>query len=494
MRTASRPEAFPGGRASCPRTRFERTLTTLLFFRRKPRSTDKPAPPATAVAVAEPAQPDPAPHHHHTLPGQHAAQPHAGGDAPARHRRSRGGRGRSRSRQQAPETAARAPELARPAPVAPLSDRFRELGVDETGLEAIAALGFDEPTPIQARALPLVFEGVDVVGIAQTGTGKTLAFGLPLARGIDPSSTAIQALILVPTRELAAQVREVLDHLAAFYGFTTMTLVGGRSLHGDFAAFDRGAQVVVGTPGRIIDHLRRGTLSLADAHFVVLDEADQMFDIGFARDIDFILRAVPRQRQTALFSATMPEDIRRLVYRYMRNAENIAIAPEQKTVEGVVQYYCEVAERDKTKALRYLYQERDFGRSLIFRRTKIGVDRLTEQLQRAGIPARAIHGDLSQGERDRVMKAFRDGSLQFLIATNVAARGLDIPDIQHVVNFDVPQNAEEYIHRIGRTARAGKAGNAITFVGEWELREWDTIVSTVGASAVEMLPIPPRLD
>ncbi len=364
--------------------------------------------------------------------------------------------------------------------------------MDETGLRAIAALGFETPTPIQCDALPVVYAGDDIVGLAQTGTGKTLVFGLPLARVVDPASPDIQALVLVPTRELANQVREVLEHLGKFYGFTTLGLVGGKSLKGDFTAIDRGAQVVVGTPGRVIDHLRRRTVSLHAAHFVVLDEADQMFDIGFARDIDYILRSVPRQRQTTLFSATMPNDIRRLVYRYMRDAVNIAVTPEQKTAEGVEQLYCEVAERDKFRALLYLYEQRDFGRSLIFRRTKIGVDRLTEQLQRAGVPAKAIHGDLSQRERDRVMTSFRDGSLQFLIATNVAARGLDIPDIEHVINYDVPQNVEEYIHRIGRTARAGKKGAAITFVGEWELREWDLIVATVGATAVQQLAVPAR--
>ena len=372
----------------------------------------------------------------------------------------------------------------------PLPEAFRALGTDDTGLRAIAALGFDQPTPIQEQALGPVYAGADVVAIAQTGTGKTLVFGLPLGRVIDPHLPAVQAVILVPTRELANQVREVLDHIGQFYGFSTVGLVGGRSLRGDFFALDRGVQVVVGTPGRVIDHLRRGTLSFASVKFAVLDEADQMFDIGFARDIDYILRAVPKQRQTTLFSATMPEGIRRLVYRYMRNPVNIVVAPEQKTAEGIDQYYCEVAERDKFRALRYLYEQRDFGRSLIFRRTKIGVDRLTENMRRAGIPARAIHGDLSQGERDRVMTSFRDGSLQFLVATNVASRGLDIPDIENVINYDVPQNDEEYIHRVGRTARAGKSGAAITFVGEWELREWDHIVATMGAASVQKLEVP----
>ncbi|MGE5597154.1 MAG: DEAD/DEAH box helicase [Hyphomicrobiales bacterium] len=366
--------------------------------------------------------------------------------------------------------------------------------MDETGLAAVAALGFDEPTPIQAEAMPLLFDGEDLVGLAQTGTGKTLAFGLPLASTIDPASCNVQALVLVPTRELANQVREVMEHLAKFYGFSVIGLVGGKRVQSDITALEKGPQVVVGTPGRVIDHIKRGTLSLADIRFAVLDEADQMLDIGFARDIDYILRVTPKQRQTALFSATMPESIGRLVYRYMRSARRVSVAPEQRTAEGVHQQYCEVSERDKFYALRYLYERQNLGRSLIFRRTKIGVDRLTAQLQAAGLGVRAIHGDLRQGERDRVMADFRSGKLEFLVATNVAARGLDIPDIEHVINYDVPQNAEEYIHRIGRTARAGKTGSAITFVSEWELDEWDRIAATVGRDEIEYLEMPARWD
>jgi ATP-dependent RNA helicase DeaD len=339
-----------------------------------------------------------------------------------------------------------------------------------------------------------MLDGGDVVGLAQTGTGKTLAFGIPLASSIDPDASHVQAIVLVPTRELANQVRDTLDHLGKFYGFSTVGLVGGRPLRSDFNALSAGAQVVVGTPGRVIDHLKRGTLSVSNVHFVVLDEADQMLDIGFARDIDFILRTAPKQRQTALFSATMPESIRRLVYRYMRNAVNISVTPEQRTQDNVTQYYCEVAEREKFFALRHLYENLDFGRSLVFRRTKIGVDRLTSQLQAAGVPARAIHGDLRQGERDRVMADFRSGNLEFLVATNVAARGLDIPDIQHVINYDVPQNAEEYIHRIGRTARAGKSGAAITFVSEWELDDWDRIVVAIGEAELQEMELPARWE
>ena len=218
-----------------------------------------------------------------------------------------------------------------------------------------------------------------------------------------------------------------------------------------------------------------------------------MLDIGFARDIDYILRSVPKDRQTALFSATMPESIRRLVWRYMKKAIEISVEQERRTADGVTQMVCEVAVRDKPSALLHLHRTLDLGRSLVFRKMKISVDRLTAQLQNSGISARAIHGDLAQSERDSVLAGFKRGEIQFLIATNVAARGLDIPDVEHVINFDVPQNAEEYIHRIGRTARAGKKGSAITFVGEWELSEWDAILREVGEDRIEKLELPRRL-
>lgn len=381
-----------------------------------------------------------------------------------------------------------------PEAKAPLSAQFRALGVDDTGLAAIAALGFSDPTPIQQQAVPIMFGGSDIVGLAQTGTGKTLAFGLPLARAIDPEVNDVQAVVLVPTRELANQVRAVVGHLGQFYGFTTLGLVGGSKVRTDLARLERGAHVVVGTPGRVIDHLKRGTLRLEGVRFVVLDEADQMLDIGFARDIDYILRTVPKERQTALFSATMPESIGRLVHRYMRKAERVSVTPEQRTAEGVEQLYCEVPERDKLNALRHIYEEHGLGRTLIFRNTKAGVDRLTASLQVAGLSAQAIHGDLRQGQRDRVMSGFRSGDIEFLVATNVAARGLDIPDVDHVINFDVPQNPEEYIHRIGRTARAGRRGSSFTLVGEWDLEGWDAIVREVGRGNLTQLRLPAKLD
>ena len=481
----------------------------LNLFRRARRTTT-PAHDsgATATAVDSPHD-DEAPEH--TARATAATPPSANGasaDPPRSRRRrgSRGGRRRRNARENGatprthPDNGARssAPVADAPAPTresAPVPEAFRAIGVRGAGLEAVAALGFERPTPIQERAMPLLYAGGDVVGLAQTGTGKTLAFGDPLARAIDPGRVEVQGIVLVPTRELCDQVTDVIAHLGSFYGFTTIRLVGGKPIARDLEALRRGGHVVVGTPGRVIDHLRRRTLSLARARFVVLDEADEMLDIGFARDIDQILRQVPLERQTALFSATMPMSISRLVWRYMRDSERVEATPAQlQPVETVRQLYCEVATRDKFHALEHLHDSMDLGRSLIFRRTKVGVDRLTEGLRRDGIQARAIHGDLRQGERDRVMRDFRSGALEWLVATNVAARGLDIPDIAHVVNYDVPQNAEEYIHRVGRTARAGKEGSAITFVGEWELGEWEAIIERVGEDALERIDVPTRFD
>ena len=458
------------------------------FRRREAPVPIEPLPTMAAV----PGEPQPAPGAGVAVQAHRTGVPD-GADAP-RGRRSRGGRKRRGAGEGAPLAPAATRQGELPPALAPISESFRALGLDDTALTAIAALGYTEPTPIQREALPILLEGTDVVGLAQTGTGKTIAFGLPLARAIDPASRDVQAIVMVPTRELANQVRDVMVHLGKFYGFITLGLVGGSRVKTDIDHLQRGAHGGVGTPGRVIDHLKRGTLKLGSVHFVVLDEADQMLDIGFARDIDYILRTVPKDRQTALFSATMPESIGRLVYRHMRRAERVAVDPEQRTAEGVEQLFCEVSERDKFAALRYIYEQHGLGRSLIFRNTKIGVDRLTAQLQAAGVPAQAIHGDLRQSQRDRVMADFRSGALEFLVATNVAARGLDIPDIEHVINSDVPQNAEEYIHRIGRTARAGRRGSSYTFVGEWDLDAWDVIVREVGEENLTHLKLPARWD
>ncbi len=455
----------------------------LTIFKRKNRADFE-----VASEAAEPLRAHSAHAYEAATPVAHTAHPAAGEDATTRRRR-RGRRAGGKNKQLGSSKPSPKPQA-----IAPTSDAFRELGVDETGLEAIAALGYETPTPIQSAALPIMLQGNDVVGLAQTGTGKTLAFGLPLARAIDPSVHEFQAVVLVPTRELARQVCEVIAHLGKFYGFTTLGLIGGSRMKSDLIALERGGHVVVGTPGRVIDHIKRGTLSLHNVRFAILDEADQMLDIGFARDIDYILRNVPKDRQTGLFSATMPESIGRLVYRYMREAERIAVDPEHRTADGVEQFYCEVSERDKFYALRYLFEQQQLGRTLIFRRTRVGVDRLAAQLNGCGVQAQAIHGDLRQGQRNRVMDDFKSGKLDMLVATNVAARGLDIPDISDVINYDIPQNAEEYIHRIGRTARAGKRGRAYTLVGEWDMKEWDALTREVGVESLNYVEMPARWE
>ena len=357
---------------------------------------------------------------------------------------------------------------------------FVDLGFGERSLAAVMALGFDEPTPVQTESIPLLLNGRDVVGIAQTGTGKTLAFGIPMMERVDPRLPDVQAIVLVPTRELAQQVFEVLTDLAKPFGTQVIALLGGRALDRDFRELERRPQIVVGTPGRVKDHLGRGTLSLRRVSFAVLDEADQMLDIGFLPDITHILGRTPRRRQTALFSATMPTLVRRIVKRYMDEPATVEIAPELMTVETIDQIYFEVAQRDKLRGLRELIDRELRGRTLIFSRTKRGVDFVADQLQGMGVRVGALHGDMDQRRRDRVVQSFREGELDVLIATNVAARGLDIPEITHVVNYDVPQNAEEYVHRIGRTGRAGREGKAITFVCEYDMGEFDTLLEAFG--------------
>ena len=356
---------------------------------------------------------------------------------------------------------------------------FRRLGMSGRMLSVLTALGFAEPTPIQEQAIPLLLEGRDVVGQAQTGTGKTVAFGIPAVEMCDPSMGEAQAIVLVPTRELAAQVGTVLEYFARAAGLEATVLMGGRRLKDDFANLERGPQIVVGTPGRIIDHLDRRTLNLSWVKLAVLDEADRMLDIGFEPDMRRILRRCPEDRQTALFSATIPTPIKTLIWRYMREPEEIHIAPEAATAEGIAQRYYEVADRDKARAVEELLPELA-GRTLVFCNMKVTVDRLVARLRHAGLDADAIHGDRDQNKRDRVMGRFRAGELQFLVATDVAARGLDIPDVTHVVNYDLPQTAEDYVHRVGRTGRAGKEGSAVSFVGEWDFEQLDKILKVVG--------------
>ena len=346
-------------------------------------------------------------------------------------------------------------------------------------LSALTALKFEEPTPIQEQSIPLLMNGHDVVGQAQTGTGKTVAFGLPAVEVCDPDLGECQAIVLTPTRELAQQVGSVLDFFARAAGLEATVLMGGRRLSDDFANLERRPQIVVGTPGRVIDHLERRTLRLNRVRMAVLDEADRMLDIGFYPDMRRILRRSPDDRQTALFSATIPTPIKSLIHQFMHEPEHVHIAPEVATAEGIYQRYYEVADRDKIRAVEELLPELS-GRTLVFCNMKVTVDRLVRRLLDRGLNADAIHGDRDQRKRDRVMGQFRSGDLQFLIATDVAARGLDIPDVQHVVNFDLPQTAEDYVHRVGRTGRAGAEGSAISFVGEWDFDQLEKILKLVG--------------
>jgi ATP-dependent RNA helicase DeaD len=384
-------------------------------------------------------------------------------DAPAPRRQSRG----------------RKPALAAVAE-ADLPQAFAKMGVSLTTLETMARFGFQEPTPIQVEAIPALLNGLDVVGIAQTGSGKTVAFGVPMVERIDPSIPEVQGIVLVPTRELAQQVLDVLADLGEPWGLEAVGLLGGRSLRNDFRALEGRPHIVVGTPGRILDHLGRQTLSLRHVTYAVLDEADQMLDIGFLPDIRRILSRTPQRRQTALFSATMPGTIKRLIWQFMTDPETVRVDAESTTVDTIEQIYFEVANRDKVRAMRELIERELKGRTLIFCNMKRGVDHLARELDRDGVRVGALHGDMDQRRRDSVVREFREGSLDVLIATNVAARGLDIPEITHVVNYDVPQNLEEYVHRIGRTGRAGRDGKAITFVSEWDMGPFDAITSGVG--------------
>ena len=366
--------------------------------------------------------------------------------------------------------------------------QFGSLHVSQPVSSALQDLGYAAPTPIQEQTIPAMLEGEDLVGQAQTGTGKTAAFGIPLAETLDPGERHVQSVVLTPTRELAIQVSEELRSLCRYRGLRVVTVYGGQSINRQLVALQKGAHIVVGTPGRILDHIGRSTLRLDWVRTAVLDEADEMLDIGFIDDIERILRFTPSSRQTALFSATMPAAIHRMVYRHLKHPTWVRIGGEAKPVEQVRQVYYEVASRDKNAGLVELLEggestgldQAGDGQTLIFRRTQRGVERLVDYLRRRGASVRGIHGRLSQSQRDAVMSAFRAGSLKLLVATNLAARGLDIPAISRVINFDTPQNVEEYVHRIGRTSRMGRPGTAITFVGEWEFDDFEPIQRHLG--------------
>jgi ATP-dependent RNA helicase DeaD len=342
-------------------------------------------------------------------------------------------------------------------------------------------MGYQSPTPIQEMAIPILLNGTDVVGKAQTGTGKTAAFGIPMMERLDPTAPYVQGIVLVPTRELAVQVAGELSRLGQFRGLKVAVLYGGQPIRQQIDALSAGAHIVVGTPGRILDHVGRGTLRLDRVRIAILDEADQMLDIGFAEDMVRILRLTPKNRQTALFSATVPPFIRRMIHRFLRSPEWVQIGEEAEAADTIDQVYYEVAQDDKLEGLlEVLRTKLKDEKALVFRRTQRGVDQLAMLLQRRGVKAQAIHGGLPQSQRDAVMQAFRSGDLRILIATNVAARGLDIPFISHVINYDMPDNVEDYVHRIGRTGRIGRSGAAISFASEADFAILDALKAHIG--------------
>jgi ATP-dependent RNA helicase DeaD len=355
-------------------------------------------------------------------------------------------------------------------------------------LRAISRLGWTEPTPIQSQAIPALLDGHDVAGQAQTGSGKTGAFAIPMVQRLDRGARAVQALVLAPTRELAIQISDVVRGLSGS-SRSTVTLYGGQPIARQLASLGAGAQVVVATPGRLLDHLRRGSVRLGAVRFLVLDEADRMLDMGFLPDVEAIIRQTPAARQTALFSATLPDAISGLAVRYLRRPVWIRIATPAPTVQTVTQYVLEVAEQDKVRALRLLLTSGEVPSALVFRRTRRGVDRLAAVLRQRGVQAEVLHGQMTQGARLRALAAFARGQARVLIATNVAARGLDLPDVSHVINYDVPEDPDTYVHRVGRTARAGRKGEAITFVGQYDLEAFDAVRRRLG-DALQPHPLP----
>ncbi|MEY4213243.1 MAG: hypothetical protein RL458_1469 [Pseudomonadota bacterium] len=345
----------------------------------------------------------------------------------------------------------------------PLS--FAELGLPPTLLQAIAQVGYEAPSPIQAMAIPPLLQGKDLLGQAQTGTGKTAAFALPILARLEPSAGAPQALVLTPTRELAIQVAEAFQRYAhAIPGFHVLPIYGGQGYGTQLSALRRGLHVIVGTPGRIIDHLDRGSLDLSALRTLVLDEADEMLRMGFVEEVERILSATPQGRQTALFSATLPAEIRRIARTHMREPAEITIAAKTATATNIRQRQWLVSGMHKLDALTRILEAETFEAMIVFTRTKLGTEELAEKLQARGFPAAAINGDMVQQQRERTIAQLREGEIDILVATDVAARGLDVERISHVINYDLPSDAETYTHRIGRTGRAGRSGEAILFV------------------------------
>jgi ATP-dependent RNA helicase DeaD len=350
-----------------------------------------------------------------------------------------------------------------------MTTAFTELNLRPQLIQAVTELGYRTPTPIQAAVIPAMLAGGDVIGQAQTGTGKTAAFALPILHNLQPQQKQVQSLILAPTRELALQVAQAIYTYGQHQGVRVLAVYGGQPYERQIRRLQRGVQVVVGTPGRLLDLIHQNVLDLSAVRTLVLDEADEMLSMGFIEDIEAILADITAPHQTALFSATVPPPIRRLADRYMSHPESITIETGQRTVASIHQQYYLVREADKIKALTRLVEVEDITSALIFARTRVDTTRLANELSLRGFPAEALNGDLSQPTREHVLKRFQSHQLNVLVATDIAARGLDIGHLSHVINFDLPQFPEGYVHRVGRTARAGKSGVAITLLTPNEL-------------------------
>lgn len=343
--------------------------------------------------------------------------------------------------------------------------KFEELQLDEKILRAVADMGFEEASPIQGQAIPLEMEGRDVIGQAQTGTGKTAAFGIPLLQKVDPKVKRIQAIVLCPTRELAIQVAEEIRSLAKYlHGIKVLPVYGGQEIGKQIRSLKDGAQVIIGTPGRVMDHMRRHTIRTEEVHTVVLDEADEMLNMGFLEDMETILGQLPEERQTVMFSATMPQAILEIARKFQKDPVTVRVVKKDLTVPKVTQYYYEVKQKNKVEVLCRLLDLYAPKLSVVFCNTKKGVEEVAEALQGRGYFAEGLHGDLKQVQRDRVMNSFRNGKADILVATDVAARGIDVDDVEAVFNYDIPQDDEYYVHRIGRTGRAGREGKAFSLV------------------------------
>ncbi len=369
-----------------------------------------------------------------------------------------------------------------------MATTFADLGLTEATLGAIREVGYEQPSPIQEQAIPLLLAGQDLIGQAQTGSGKTAAFGLPMVEHVDPSEPSVQALVLTPTRELCIQVTQALRTYGAHKGVDVVAVFGGAPIRSQQAQLRAGGQVVVGTVGRVLDLMQRASLILHDCRFVVLDEADEMLDLGFLEDVERILNVTPNGRQTALFSATMPPPIRALADRYLYNPETVAVKSATMTVDTVEQFSLEVKPNEKAERLVEVLASERPDQAIVFVRTKIRCDQLYRKLRDRGMNVRALHGDMSQGSRDGVMLSFKGGRVPVLVATDVAARGLDISTVTHVVNFDVPISPDVYVHRIGRTGRVGRSGRAITFAEPRQKREMAAIERHIGTGIAPWEP------